>query len=261
MPTASRTAVCSLTTPEEYSSGIDQPPKSANFAPSATCRSCSGDVSGEVLGRGLCAVHARNLPRLSCAGEYLHAARCQPCEDALRRGGRRGGAGRQGSRERAERRARRGGRRESVRSRVPAPARLPRRDRQARRGHQGADRQAAVVAAARARRAGQARQGRGAVGRRRTPGRGRRVASRHQHRLGRDRPPRRVGGARACGDRGVPARGLHVHDVQEEGRRRVDEGARRGRGALPVGAEEGVRPGLRGGAGRVGGGRRRRAAG
>ena len=45
MPTASRTAVCSLTTPEGYSSGIDQPPKSANFAPSATCRSCSGDVS------------------------------------------------------------------------------------------------------------------------------------------------------------------------------------------------------------------------
>ena len=33
MPTASRTAVCSLTTPEGYSSGIDQPPNSANFAP------------------------------------------------------------------------------------------------------------------------------------------------------------------------------------------------------------------------------------
>src|SRR4051794_34657663 len=46
MPTASRTAVCSLTMPEGYSSGIDQPPKSANFAPSATCRSCSGEVSG-----------------------------------------------------------------------------------------------------------------------------------------------------------------------------------------------------------------------
>ena len=52
MPTASRTAVCSLTTPEEYSSGIDQPPKSANFAPSATCRSCSGDVSGEESAAG-----------------------------------------------------------------------------------------------------------------------------------------------------------------------------------------------------------------
>ena len=33
MPTASRTAVCSLTTPEGYSSGIVQPPNSANFAP------------------------------------------------------------------------------------------------------------------------------------------------------------------------------------------------------------------------------------
>ena len=44
MPTASRTAVCSLTTPVGYSSGIDQPPNSANFAPSATCRSCSGEV-------------------------------------------------------------------------------------------------------------------------------------------------------------------------------------------------------------------------
>ena len=44
--------MCSLTTPEEYSSGIDQPPKSANFAPSATCRSCSGDVSGELWASG-----------------------------------------------------------------------------------------------------------------------------------------------------------------------------------------------------------------
>ncbi len=43
MPTDSRTAVCSLTTPEGYSSGIDQPPNSANFAPSASCRSWSGD--------------------------------------------------------------------------------------------------------------------------------------------------------------------------------------------------------------------------
>src|SRR6476620_6506976 len=75
MPTASRTAVCSLTTPEGYSSGIDQPPKSANFAPRATCRSCSGDVSGDV-GDGVCAPGSvpsmfANLPRLSCVGEYL----------------------------------------------------------------------------------------------------------------------------------------------------------------------------------------------
>ena len=43
MPTASRTVVCSFTTPEGYSSGIDQPPNSANFAPSAAWRSWSGD--------------------------------------------------------------------------------------------------------------------------------------------------------------------------------------------------------------------------
>ena len=44
MPTASRTAVCSLITPEGYSSGIDQPPNSASLAPSASWRSCSGDL-------------------------------------------------------------------------------------------------------------------------------------------------------------------------------------------------------------------------
>ncbi len=48
-PTASRTAACSLSTPPPaYSSGISQPPKSANLAPSATCRSCRGG-SAEVL--------------------------------------------------------------------------------------------------------------------------------------------------------------------------------------------------------------------
>ena len=36
MPTASRTAVCSFTTPVGYSSGIDHPPNSANFAPRAS---------------------------------------------------------------------------------------------------------------------------------------------------------------------------------------------------------------------------------
>ena len=36
IPTASRTAVCSLTTPVGYSSGIDHPPNSANFAPRAS---------------------------------------------------------------------------------------------------------------------------------------------------------------------------------------------------------------------------------
>src|SRR5687768_159811 len=44
IPTASRTAVCSLITPAGYSSGIDQPPNSASFAPRASWRSCSGDL-------------------------------------------------------------------------------------------------------------------------------------------------------------------------------------------------------------------------
>ena len=40
-PTALRTASCSLSTPPPgYSMGISQPPKSASFAPRATCRSC-----------------------------------------------------------------------------------------------------------------------------------------------------------------------------------------------------------------------------
>ena len=62
MPTASRTAVCSLTTPEGYSSGIDQPPNSANFAPRATCRSCSGEVNRSVAAAGWSDMDA-NLPQ------------------------------------------------------------------------------------------------------------------------------------------------------------------------------------------------------
>src|SRR5688500_16448366 len=45
MPTLSRTAVCSLITPEGYSSGIDQPPNSASLAPSASWRACRGGLS------------------------------------------------------------------------------------------------------------------------------------------------------------------------------------------------------------------------
>src|SRR4051794_35335973 len=48
-PTALRTARCSSTTPE-YWIGISQPPNSASFAPSATCRSCSGDRRSEASG-------------------------------------------------------------------------------------------------------------------------------------------------------------------------------------------------------------------
>ena len=62
MPTASRTAVCSLTTPEGYSSGIDQPPNSANFAPSATCRSWSGDCRSSADG-GVSSAMCANLHR------------------------------------------------------------------------------------------------------------------------------------------------------------------------------------------------------
>ena len=49
-PTRSRTAVCSATTPPPgYSMGIDHPPKSAIFAPSATCRSWSGERRRSVM--------------------------------------------------------------------------------------------------------------------------------------------------------------------------------------------------------------------
>src|SRR3954453_7971855 len=46
-PTASRTAVCSASTPPPaYSIGIDQPLKSASLAPAATCRSWGGGGGG-----------------------------------------------------------------------------------------------------------------------------------------------------------------------------------------------------------------------
>src|SRR3954464_2643729 len=58
-PTAVRTAVCSASTPlPAYSIGIDQPLKSASFAPAATCRSCRGEV------RGLTAGHASRVTTL-----------------------------------------------------------------------------------------------------------------------------------------------------------------------------------------------------
>jgi hypothetical protein len=64
MPTDSRTAVCSLTTPEGYSNGIDQPPNSASFAPSATCRSWSGDCRSSADG-GVSSAMSANLHRLT----------------------------------------------------------------------------------------------------------------------------------------------------------------------------------------------------
>ena len=56
MPTDSRTAVCSLTTPVGYSSGIDHPPNSANFAP----RALVTVVEGRLLERP---AMAANLPQ------------------------------------------------------------------------------------------------------------------------------------------------------------------------------------------------------
>src|SRR5689334_5704434 len=45
-PTASRTALCSASTPPPaYSSGMSQPPNSASLAPRATWRSCNGECS------------------------------------------------------------------------------------------------------------------------------------------------------------------------------------------------------------------------
>src|SRR5450432_2968282 len=41
-PTLSRTALCSLIVPAVYCTGMCQPPKSINFAPSWRCTSCSG---------------------------------------------------------------------------------------------------------------------------------------------------------------------------------------------------------------------------
>ena len=108
MPTASRTAVCSLTTPEGYSSGIDQPPNSANFAPRATCRSCSGDCSSAVAARLV--VHAREPTpasrpasraaggRLACGGDVVHPPQRQPRQDPSRRRGRRASPHRKGRR-------------------------------------------------------------------------------------------------------------------------------------------------------------------
>ena len=174
---------------------------------------------------------------------YLHAAQRQPREDALPTRWSSGWC-RPARASDGWRRAGRRGRRQGVRPHVPAAARLARRDRQGRRGHQGADRQQAVVAAARARRAGQgsarARPPSAVAVRRAAGAAARAVTNAASVAIA---LPGRLGGARARGDRGVPARRLHVHDVQEEGRRRADE--RRPATVVvlcPSAREEGVRP-------------------
>ena len=145
-PTASRTAVCSLTTPEGYSSGIDQPPNSANLAPSATCRSCSGDCRSGAP--ALAAVssampanlhrHARDAATGVARRDYrapvttLPPARREPGQDPGRRRGRRS-PGRTPRACIARRRGRRRRRRPSARS-LRAAAEHPRLHRQGRRG-------------------------------------------------------------------------------------------------------------------------------
>ena len=143
MPTASRTAVCSFTTPVGYSSGMLQPPNSANFAPES-------DVP--VVQRGLQEVgHGANLtqtsdrdPWLECAGDDVPPPQRQPGQDPLRRGRRRSRAVGQG---RAPRR-RCGGRRGGLRPQAPAPAVDARLHRQARRDRQAAHGRHDLLAAA-----------------------------------------------------------------------------------------------------------------
>ena len=132
MPTADRTALCSSTIPE-YCSGISQPPNSANFAPSASCRSCSGERDQGGRRRWLGSVghdgdstDVATDDRSDAAAVYprphdvLRPAYRQPCQDPGRSRGRRRGARRSASDGRhCPARGRRRGRREGLR----APAR------------------------------------------------------------------------------------------------------------------------------------------
>src|SRR4029453_17783887 len=142
MPTLSRTAVCSLTTPEGYSSGIDQPPNSANLAPGAPWRWWSGEVrrpgppAGEPDGEsglesGMNGTYRSGRPTpggwLSCPGDVVHPPPSEPRQDPGRRRRRRrraerpgGGAG-----------PGRGGRRRGVRPQATAAAGDARRQGQA----------------------------------------------------------------------------------------------------------------------------------
>ena len=209
MPTDSRTAVCSLTTPAGYSRGMDQPPNSANFAPRATWRSCSGDCLRVASGHGPKPTPApvRPTPDLKCPGDHdVHAAQRQPRQDPC--GGRRG---RRPRLRQGPRRVRRGRRRRrglgpqagdrcspslGVTGKAGESVRLP-----TQRHHQRP--------APRARRS---RQGAGRDGR--TPCCRRRRPERAQRRVGRDRAARRHARPGRCGHAGPPARRLHLHVAQ-----------------------------------------------
>src|SRR5215217_6409297 len=71
-PTASRTAVCSASTPPPaYSIGIDQPLKSANLAPAASCRSWRGEVRGVTEGHASRAHTIAVVPTISATDRSL----------------------------------------------------------------------------------------------------------------------------------------------------------------------------------------------
>ncbi len=180
---------------------------------------------------------------LSFAGDDLHPAHRQPREDPGRRGRR--GAPLRGRR--TDRGAGWGAGRQGLRTEVRSAARGARREGQAGRGRQGADGRRHLLTPA-----GAGRPRRRRDHDRRTPRGGGRRADRDQRGLGRARPARRLPRPGARGDRGPPARRLHVHDVQE---RVHAQGPGRRRGARPDRATQGHDRGLRGGAGaRPGGG-------
>src|SRR4051794_26160305 len=87
MPTASRTAVCSLTTPEPaYSKGIDHPPNSASLAPRDTCRSCRGDVRSERAAVAELSEEALMRANLPQTGRPIAPARVRHCSLGRHRG-------------------------------------------------------------------------------------------------------------------------------------------------------------------------------
>ena len=241
IPTAVRTAVCSLTTPE-YSSGISHPPNSANFAPRATCRSCRADClramaesyrSGDArpVPVGHPSPRAAALPSIVAVTTYTlrKGAADRTRTDLVVIGVATGKAGalRRGCPEprRSRRRTAAGSRRCSRRWASPAGSgevgagpdqRRPQRRPAARRR---ARRQRAEL-----------------TPRTRTPGRRRRRAQPRQRRLGR---PRSAGGRRrprARGGRRVPLRALPLRRATSRaprsppGRRRRRRGRRAQRG-------------------------------